>query len=124
MEKPRANLLAWFDQQQVIRLAAYYVILAGVVFLLHQFAPDFPIFSTENFRASVAEVRKGDLLSGSSELTLTSAQVAVNSLLMMLSAVLLMLPVAWVHILTRSRKGFSQSMVQTLIMLPLVVAGV
>jgi hypothetical protein len=124
MEKPRQNWLAWFDQQQVIRLAAYYLILAAVVFLVHQFAPDLPIFSTENFRASVAQIQKGDLLSATSDLRLTSSQVAVNSLLMMLSAVLLMLPVAWVHILTRSRKGFSQSMVQTLIMLPLVVAGV
>lgn len=124
MEKPRQNLLAWFDQQQVVRLVAYYVVLAAVVFLLQQLVPDLPIFSTENFRASVAEAKKGDLLSSVSDLRLTSGQVAVNSLLMMLSAVLLMLPVAWVHILTRSRKGFSQSMVQTLIMLPLVVAGV
>jgi len=50
-------------------------------------------------------------------------QVAGEAALMMLGAVLLMLPVAWAHILTRSRKGFSQSMVQTLIFLPLVVAG-
>lgn len=124
MEKPRQNLLAWFDQQQVIRLVAYYAILAAVVFLLHQLAPSLPIFSTESFRANIAEINKGNPLEGTSPLNLTSGQVAVNSLVMMLSAVLLMLPVAWVHILTRSRKGFSQSMVQTLIMLPLVVAGV
>jgi len=35
-----------------------------------------------------------------------------------------MVPVAWVFILTRSRKGFNQSTVQTLIFLPVVVAGV
>jgi len=124
MEKQRQNWLAWFDQQQVIRLAAYYLILAGVVLALHQLAPQLPIFSTENFRASIAEISKGNILQDATPLNLTSGQVAVNSLLMMLSAVMLMLPVAWVHILTRSRKGFSQSMVQTLIMLPLVVAGV
>ena len=124
MEKPRRTLLAWFDQQQMIRLAAYYVILALAVLLLHRFAPDLPIFSTEYFRASIAEAGKGNILESATDLNFTSQQVAVNSLLMMLSAVVLMLPVAWVHILTRSRKGFSQSMVQTLIMLPLVVAGV
>jgi hypothetical protein len=124
MEKRRPNLLAFFDQQQVTRIVAYYVILAVLVFVLHQVAPGLPVFSTENFRASVAEVNKNSLLEGTAPLSLTSGQVAVNSLLMMASAVLLMLPVAWVHILTRSRKGFSQSMVQTLIMLPLVVAGV
>lgn len=124
MEKQRQNWLAWFDQQQVIRLAAYYAVLALTVFLLHQFAPGLPIFSTESFRASIAEIGRSNILEGNSPLSLTSGEVAVNSLLMMLSAVLLTLPVAWVHILTRSRKGFSQSMVQTLIMLPLVVAGV
>jgi hypothetical protein len=124
MEKRRPNLLAFFDQQQVTRIVAYYVLLGGLVYLLHQIAPGLPIFSTENFRASLSEINKTTLLEGTSQLRLTSAQVAINALLMMASAVLLMLPVAWVHILTRSRKGFSQSMVQTLIMLPLVVAGV
>jgi hypothetical protein len=38
--------------------------------------------------------------------------------------VLLALPVAWVYILTRSKRGFQQSVVQTLVMLPTVVAGV
>ena len=35
-----------------------------------------------------------------------------------------MLPVSWVYILTRQKKGFRQSVVQTLIILPIVVAGV
>ncbi len=124
MEKPRPNLLAWFDQQQVTRIIAYYVILGALVLVLHQAAPHLPVFSTENFRRSISDLRGDSVLQDDLSLRLTSGQVAVNSLLMMASAVLLMLPVAWVHILTRSRKGFSQSMVQTLIMLPLVVAGV
>jgi Domain of unknown function (DUF4956) len=40
------------------------------------------------------------------------------------SACLLMLPVTWVYVQTRQKKGFRQSVVQTLIILPLVVAGV
>jgi hypothetical protein len=39
-------------------------------------------------------------------------------------AFLLMLPVSWIYILTRQKKGFRQSVVQTLIILPIVVAGV
>ena len=35
-----------------------------------------------------------------------------------------MLPVAWIYIMTRRRKGFRQSVVQTLVILPIVVAGV
>ena len=37
---------------------------------------------------------------------------------------LLCLPVAWLYILTRQKKGFRQSLVQSMIILPLVVAGV
>ena len=124
MEKPRPNWLAWFDQQQVIKLVAYYVMLGVAVFLLHQAVPTLPIFSTESFQSTISEINRSNVLEAAAPLRLSPTEVAENSLLMMLSAVLLMLPVAWVHILTRSRKGFSQSMVQTLIMLPLVVAGV
>jgi Domain of unknown function (DUF4956) len=39
-------------------------------------------------------------------------------------AALLTLPIAWLYILTRHKKGFRQSMVHTLIILPVVVGGV
>ncbi len=39
-------------------------------------------------------------------------------------AALLTLPVAWLYILTRQKKGFRQSVVHTLIILPVVVGGV
>ena len=42
----------------------------------------------------------------------------------MAAAFLLMLPVAWIYVMTRRRKGFRQSVVQTLVILPIVVAGV
>jgi hypothetical protein len=42
----------------------------------------------------------------------------------MLAAVLLSLPVAWVYLLTRAKRGYQQSVVQLLIILPTVVAGI
>jgi hypothetical protein len=42
----------------------------------------------------------------------------------MTAAILLSLPVAWVYQLTRAKKGYQQSVVQLMIILPLVVAGV
>ncbi|HYN83434.1 MAG TPA: DUF4956 domain-containing protein [Gemmatimonadaceae bacterium] len=50
----------------------------------------------------------------------TAALVSVA----MLAAILLMLPVAWVYQLTRAKRGYQQSVVQLLIILPLVVAGI
>ena len=50
--------------------------------------------------------------------------LALTTALCMIGAFFLMLPVSWVYILTRQKKGFRQSVVQTLIILPIVVAGV
>jgi hypothetical protein len=41
-----------------------------------------------------------------------------------LAAFLLTLPVAWVYMLTREKKGYRQTVVHTLVLLPMVVAGV
>jgi hypothetical protein len=42
----------------------------------------------------------------------------------MLGSVLLALPVAWIYTLTRKKRGYDQSVVQTLILLPALVSGV
>lgn len=42
----------------------------------------------------------------------------------MVGALLLALPVAWVYLITRRKKGFTQSIVHTLIILPVAVAGI
>jgi hypothetical protein len=42
----------------------------------------------------------------------------------MLASVLLALPVAWVYLVTRAKRGYQQSVVQLLIVLPAVVSGI
>jgi hypothetical protein len=48
----------------------------------------------------------------------------VSATVAMVVAGLFALPVTWIYILTRQKKGFRQSLVHSLIMLPVVVAGV
>ncbi len=125
MEKPRGRLLSWFDRHPVSKILLYYLALGAVAWALHQWKPNLQgVFSTSQFQQTIAEMKKGDILAAESQFHLTPFAIAVDALVMMLGGVLLMLPVAWVFILTRSRKGFNQSTVQTLIFLPLVVAGV
>lgn len=50
--------------------------------------------------------------------------VVLATVVALACACLLMVPVTWIYVLTRRKKGFRQSVVQTLIILPLVVAGV
>jgi len=46
-----------------------------------------------------------------------------STLLALTGALLTALPVAWVYALTRRRRGYDQSIAQTLVLLPLAVAG-
>lgn len=55
---------------------------------------------------------------------LDEATLGLSVAVAMLAAVLLSLPVAWVYLLTRAKRGYQQSVVQLLIILPMVVAGI
>lgn len=56
--------------------------------------------------------------------SLDEVSLALTVGVAMLAAVLLALPVAWVYLLTRAKRGYQQSVVQLLIILPAVVAGI
>ena len=50
--------------------------------------------------------------------------IVISTLVILIGTLLLMLPVSWVYMSARSVQGHSQSVTQTLIILPLVVAGI
>ena len=54
----------------------------------------------------------------------TLGGVAITTLVILIGTLLLMLPVSWVYMSARSVQGHNQAVVQTLIILPLVVAGI
>ena len=54
----------------------------------------------------------------------TLGDVVISTLVILIGTLLLMLPVSWVYMSARSVQGHSQSVTQTLIILPLVVAGI
>ena len=124
MESSRASSPSWFSSHPVLLIFAYYLALAGAVAILRQVAPNLQgVFSMERFAEAVATGKKDLLQNSESIVNTTPARVAFEAIVAMLGAVLLMIPVAWVYILTRAKKGFNQSTVQTLIFLPIVVAG-
>ena len=53
-----------------------------------------------------------------------SFTAAVRLALGMIGAALLMVPISWVYLITYGRKDIDQSFVQTMMILPLVVAGI
>ena len=114
----------------VFRTAVYYVALFGLTWLLRKL----PI---------TRQVMKGSLdqlissggfggLGGPSNVDIarTGAQavdevtMALTVLVAMVGALSLALPVAWIYGLTRAKRGYQQSVVQTLMILPPLVASV
>ncbi len=126
---PRGRLTGFADDP-VVRVAAYYILLASATALLWQVFPGLAaIFSAERFDALSRSTGPSDLFGALQGETQspglpTPVALAVTTALCMTGAFLLMLPVTWVYILTRQKKGFRQSVVQTLMILPIVVSGV
>ena len=113
------------------RLVAYYAILGVVVAILAFFFP--------GDIARIAAKGLGDVPEGPTILTdalsLPSSSgtfglgsllgVAITTVLILIGALVLMLPVTWVYMSARPSGGqHNQNVVQTLIILPLVVAGI
>ncbi|OGU09938.1 MAG: hypothetical protein A2W29_13915 [Gemmatimonadetes bacterium RBG_16_66_8] len=127
MNKRRGLLRRMWDNLAA-RTIAYYVVLVGVVTLLWLQGPpgirrlliapagDISFLEQLSKSAAAAAIPPGPI-DGPFAQTMRTAVA-------MLVAALLALPVSWLYILTRHKKGFRQSMVHTLIMLPVVVSGV
>jgi hypothetical protein len=125
------DVLAMKSDRPMRRLLAYYVILAVVVAILAFFFP-----------AEIARIAAkglGDVPEGPTVLTdALSAPtgpvtfglgsllgVAMTTVMILIGALVLMLPVTWVYMSARPSGGqHNQNVVQTLIFLPMVVAGI
>ncbi len=124
MESSGSSSPSWFTKHPVIQILLYYLAMALGVFLLQRLSPNLQgVFNLERFGEVVGTGKKDLLSDTTSYINTTPLQVAFESLVGMVAAVLLMIPVAWVYILTRAKRGFTQSTVQTLIFLPIVVSG-
>ena len=112
------------------RLIAYYLVLVLVTSLLLTVFPALNVlFSGERLDELATAPRLlqdglGDIERGPSFELSNRATVAIVTVAAMLGAVLLMLPVTWVYMTAQRTRGYSQPIVQTLVFLPLVVAGI
>ena len=125
------DVLTMKSDRPVRRLVAYYVILAVVVTVLAFFFP--------HEISAIAAKGLGDVSEGPTVLAdaLSSpgatgtfalgslVGIVVTTIMILLGALVLMLPVTWVYMSARPSGGqHNQNVVQTLIFLPLVVAGI
>jgi hypothetical protein len=120
------------SEKPMRRLLAYYGILAVIVLLL---AYLFPETLRKIAARGAGEVSAEgptiltDALSGSPTASIgfgpgSIGDMAVTTVLILIGTLALMLPVTWVYMSARPIPGHNQQLVQTLVILPLVVAGI
>ena len=119
------------SDRPVRRLLAYYLVLAAVVGALMYFFPvvDHVIGSAQLDQAvSGSQVLRDGLqpetIRGFDTDLSPRLELVLSTLIILLGILALMLPVSWVYMSTRFNKGHNQQVAQTLIFLPLVVAGI
>lgn len=122
------GLLGRFGKNVVLRTAVYYVVLFGGAALLWQLPQAQLVMrgSLDSLFSSSGFIGLGtrDSLEGVGAAPVTATTLAITVGAAMLGAALLALPVAWIYALTRSKRGYQQSVVQTLMVLPPLVASV
>ena len=124
-ERPSGGYARLVDNP-LMRVVAYYVILFAATGLFIQFVPGASELFSGGLQQSVADTQTGmpDLINPNQPLFQTRLGLPLSEVFGMTAAFALMLPVTWIYVMTRRRKGFRQSVVQTLIILPIVVAGI
>lgn len=121
------------SESPVRRLLVYYAFLLLVTTVLVRLFPAADVlFAGERMEeAIVVPQLLTDGLSGGAGLGMLGEtdlsprlQSVVTTFVVMIGALFLMLPVSWVYMAVRRTTGYAQSIVQTMLVLPIVVAGV
>jgi len=112
-----------------VRLVAYYIVLGLVTIALVRTFPQLrDLFERFQELSPVhGAVGKKEALEQATgtpgPASLGSTALALITFLSMIGALALMVPTAWVYMITKQERGYDQSVVQTVIVLPMTVAG-
>ena len=124
MAERRFDILGPLRTNLLLRVVVYYVALSIGLWLVAKRLPHSELITRESFDALFGLAGPATSSKRAAPIPLDQTALALTVGLAMVSSVLLTLPVAWIYVLTRQKRGYQQSVVQTLVMLPLVVAGI
>lgn len=102
----------------IVRTALYYAVL-GVILYWFKDAITGELPSNEDAANFVVLSKKA-----AKQLPPSSGLGALPTAVAMVSALAFSLPVSWIYTLTKRKKGWKQGIVQSLVILPLVIAGI
>ena len=130
MPSPSSSSSAAPARGGVLRIASYYVLLAIVGFLLVRYSPMVRETVGGGGGGGVDASGVGAIFGADTPPPVGSAvgtsvwYQAVLATVSMLGALLVMVPVTWVYMFTRRQRGFDESVVHTLLILPVAVTGI
>ena len=113
-------------EHPLTRIVLYYTLLGLAAYFFWRALPDVAAFFTAvapGRTPTVGPAEVADAFRGV-ETGVFEPRLGLTAALAMATAGLLALPVSWTYTLTRQSKGYQQSVVQSLVLLPIVVAGV
>src|ERR1017187_3835642 len=104
----------------LLRTAIYYAVLAAAMYWLKDLSVGgLPVLNED--AASIVVLGKKAL---AKEMGRGTGPAALPTAVAMISALLFAIPVAWIYTLTHKKKGWKQGTVQSLVVLPVVIAGI
>src|SRR5919108_2666208 len=107
----------------VLRLTVYYVVVGVFLLCLSALLPQEPLGPTPS--QPPADMQGAiEWFKGQVAVFPTGAPIWIDALLQMIAAFLLVLPLAFVYVRTRTRVKFDHSLAQTVIVLPIVVTAI
>lgn len=115
---------ASLKENLLLRVVVYYTVMGTIAWLLREYTPTAwgMLGSEEIGTLLTGKVSKSEAAAEAAQLA--SQPAALPAIVAMLTAFITSLPVAWVYTLTRNKKGYQQSVVQTMIILPVIIAGI
>jgi len=111
------------DRRRLLRVLAYYVVVVGALLLLVRTVP------------AIGDLLTREVLPGTNPFGDASAPVGepvaqtpwaggLVGAVCMLGALVIMIPVTWIYMVTRRHRGYEESVVHALLILPVAVAGI
>jgi Domain of unknown function (DUF4956) len=105
----------------VLRTVAWYIATAAAWWLVREYAPtDWGALGGDELGGLTAGAGRSSLAAS----TESSGPALVPTMIAMVAAFATALPVTWIYTWTRHKRGYQQSVVQTFIILPVIVAGI
>ena len=103
-----------------IRTVAWYVATAAAWYFVRGYAPtNWGALLGDSF-TPIMQGSKSDIVAAAN----AQGPATIPTIIAMISALATALPVTWIYTYTRQKKGYQQSVVQTFLILPVIVAGI